>query len=367
MSTLADGGITSSVMAKGGKVWNDREKLGAVVATGFELRKKFAIVSLIITIPLFTVLFRHNQANWQSIALIMLATIPVFYTSLSNALFEITLKLHQSILILQKIQLFVAIARLFSSFLLLMIFPWTFVAFLAMLPPTIYGNKKLHAISSQYMDQKQSANAQVEADMLKMVKRILPGSVFFILSGQISIWLVSVFGTLEAVAYLGALGRIAMLLSSFNMLIAILIVPRFAKLAEDRGLMLKYFVQITTFLLLFVSLALVAIYALQDYILYILGENYRNLNHALLLKFTEAGISLIAGVFFSLSVARGWVVHPLILMLVSSVAMLALALVNDLSTLDGVLMYGVELSLVGLLLNGVYFLCKIMRLKTGAP
>src|SRR5690606_35641018 len=49
LTILADGGISTGTMALGGKVWNDRDKLGKVMATGMALRKKFAIGSLLVS------------------------------------------------------------------------------------------------------------------------------------------------------------------------------------------------------------------------------------------------------------------------------------------------------------------------------
>src|SRR4051794_12896030 len=40
MTILSDAGISTGVMAQGGKVWQDKEKLGAVLATGLDLRRK---------------------------------------------------------------------------------------------------------------------------------------------------------------------------------------------------------------------------------------------------------------------------------------------------------------------------------------
>ncbi|MDB5111018.1 MAG: hypothetical protein JWR67_2132, partial [Mucilaginibacter sp.] len=64
MIVLADGGISSSVLAQGGKVWNSRERLGSVLSTGFNLRKKFAVVSLFIAIPILLYLLRYHNAGW---------------------------------------------------------------------------------------------------------------------------------------------------------------------------------------------------------------------------------------------------------------------------------------------------------------
>src|ERR1700712_1501298 len=63
LTVLADGGISVAVMSQGGKYWLDKEKLGVVVSTGLDLRKKFGIVSLLIAIPILFYLLRHHHAS----------------------------------------------------------------------------------------------------------------------------------------------------------------------------------------------------------------------------------------------------------------------------------------------------------------
>ncbi|WP_304199590.1 hypothetical protein [Flavobacterium alvei] len=52
MTVLSDGGISTGVMAEGGKVWQDKEKLGRVLVTGLEMRKKFGVISLMVSLPI---------------------------------------------------------------------------------------------------------------------------------------------------------------------------------------------------------------------------------------------------------------------------------------------------------------------------
>jgi hypothetical protein len=112
---------------------------------------------------------------------------------------------------------------------------------------------------------------------------------------------------------------------------------------------------------LLVVLTSAAVYGFRGSILHILGNNYLDLEFELLLKFAEAGINLIAGVFFMMLSARGWALNPLILIPVNITTMLVLALVNDVSTLVGVLVFGLEFAVVGLACNGAYLLAKIRR------
>src|SRR5690606_14307653 len=88
MTILADGGIVSGVMAQGGKVWKDKEKLGIVLATGLHLRQRFAIGSLAVSLPILAYLLWQHGASALFIMLILLAIIPAFFSALSDSLLE---------------------------------------------------------------------------------------------------------------------------------------------------------------------------------------------------------------------------------------------------------------------------------------
>jgi hypothetical protein len=63
MTVLSDGDISTGVMDQGGKVCKDKEKLGVVLATGLDLRRKFAIGSLLVSAPVLLYLLMHNKAS----------------------------------------------------------------------------------------------------------------------------------------------------------------------------------------------------------------------------------------------------------------------------------------------------------------
>jgi O-antigen/teichoic acid export membrane protein len=334
MTVLADGGISTGVMAQGGKVWQDREKLGAVLATGLDLRRKFAIGSLIVSTPILLYLLLHNGASWLTTVLIVLSLIPAFYAALSDSLLEIVPKLQQSILPLQKNQVTVGVGRLLLSALTLFIFPWTFVAILASGFPRIYGNIQLRKIANDFVDKKQLPDPIVRKEILAMVKRILPGAIYYSLSGQITIWLISIFGNTTSVAQLGALGRLAMLLTLFSVLISTLVIPRFARLPEIKTILLKRFMQIFAFLL-FVMISIVGVvYIFPNQILWILGNEYAGLQFELFLSIIGSGLGMIAGVAFSLYTSRGWVIHPAILILVNVGSIIGFLFFVDVRSLD---------------------------------
>jgi O-antigen/teichoic acid export membrane protein len=361
MIVLADGGISSSVLAQGGKVWQNREKLGSVLATGFSLRKKFAVASLFIAIPVLLYLLRHHNAGWLTSILIIGALVPAFFTSLSGTLLTVGPSLHQTIAPLQKVQVGVSIGRLLMLLLTLFIFPWAYIAILSASLPQVIGNIRLRKISADYADWSQKPDPAIQKEIVSIVKRILPGSIYYCLSGQITIWLISIFGTTAAVAQIGALGRLSMMLGLFSAVYTTLIVPRFARLTNNKKTLLTKFIQIQLGLTgLFVSIVLtVSIFPSQ--LLWVLGKNYSGLEKELVLSVAGSCISLFAGLLFTISTSRNWAINPLVSIPLTLIAIICGALLINISSLAGVLKFNLFVSSIEVVIYLVYCISKIIK------
>ncbi len=184
---LTDGGISNGIMSLSGKVWQDPRKLGVILATGLDLRRKFALVTMLVAVPIIFYLLMLNKASWLTAALILLSLIPAFYADLSDSLLEITPKLHQDITSLQKNQLTVGLGRLILTVFTIFIFPWTFVILLASGLPRIYGNLKLKKINAKFVDTNQKPDPLIRKEILKVVSRILPNIIFNQVGGRLVI------------------------------------------------------------------------------------------------------------------------------------------------------------------------------------
>ncbi|MFD2942090.1 polysaccharide biosynthesis protein [Flavobacterium notoginsengisoli] len=363
MTVLADSGISTGVMAQGGKVWANKEKLGAVLATGIDLRKKFGLVSLIVSIPILVYLLIHNGASVLTSLLITTALIPAFYAALSDSVLEIVPKLHQTILPLQKNQIGVGVGRLLLTGLTIFIFPWAFIAILAAGIPRILGNVHLRKLGHNFADKNQKPDQEVRTEILGLVKKIMPTSIYYCVSGQITIWLISVFGNATSLAQLGALGRFSMILTVLSAIIATLIIPRFAKLASDKFLLLKRFVQIMVILVVLLSVVVLIVYLFPTPILWLLGDAYKGLPFELLLSIIGGCIVLLGGIVFSLYSSRGWAMSPLLLISVNLLAIIILASLLDLNSLRGALYFNIALGLVALLQTVLFCTYNILLTK----
>ena len=363
MTVLADGGIASGVMSEGGKVWNDRVKLGVVVKTGLELRKRFAVVSMLVSSPILLYLLIHHGASWLFSVLILASLLIAFRAALSDSLLEVAVKLNQDISRLQKNQVYTSVGRLIMITGSLFVFPWTFVALLGNGIPRILGNIRLQKICNEFADKTQHADPGVRKRILANVKQILPGSIYYCISGQITIWLISIFGTTSSIAQIGALGRLTMVLTVFSTLFSTLVIPRFAKI-KDTGLLLPRFLQIQ-FLLLAICVVIVGLVSFfPGVVLSVLGSKYQDLNVEMIMITIGSCISLVSGVTFSLSVSRGWAL-PSVLNIVGSLAtQVVLIVALDLSKITNVLWFSIINSIVTLVMWSSFFLYKLKKFKT---
>ena len=363
MTVLADGGISSGLMAEGGRVWKDKEKLGTVLATGLDLRKKFAVFSLIVLAPILFYLLIRNGASGLTAILVVLSVIPAFFAALSDSLLQIVPKLHQRIAPLQRNQLEVGILRLALLGLTIFIFPFTFVVLFLNGITRIYGNIKLRKIASPFINAEQKPDLVVRHNMLKVVKQIMPGAIYYSISGQISVWLLSIFGTATSVAEIGALGRFSLVLSVFSAVFGTIAIPRFSRLNGDNTKTLKIYIKLQGVIVVFCLFLCLIVFLFSKYLLLILGNSYSELGNELVLVFIAGNLSLLSGMSFGLASSKGFPTNPYILISINIVFLILGYLVFDISTLLGVLYFNIFVAVAPVLIHSFCFYYKMLKNK----
>jgi len=354
-TVLADSGIGAGILSSGGKVWQNRDGLGSVVATGISLRRKFALLTLFIALPLLMYLLVRHHAGWPMAVLIVLSLIPAFYAALSDTLYEIPLKLNQDIKALQKNQLQANISRFLLLISALYFIPFTFVAMICTGLTRLWANIRLRKRAAKFADLDQPGDPEVKKDIRDMLKRTMPSTIYYCASSQITIWLISIFGNTTAIAQVGALERIAGALSLISVVFSTLVIPRFARLSTDSKLLMLRFSQIICTLLVMSGVICLAFYVFSDQVLFILGPQYSHLNTALLLVTIAGCVKLMAGVANYLSVSRGWAITPVLHITVSIAVQVALIFYMDLTLLSHVLIISIINGAIALLLYCGYF------------
>lgn len=359
MSLLADGGISTGVMSQGGKVWDDPEKLGTVLFTGMKLRRKFSLITLAVIVPAFAYLLLHQNASLLVTLLIILSVIPAYYASLSDSLLEIVPKLHQDIKPLQQNQIAVGISRLLLSAVFLFFFPWAFIAVIAAGIPRIIGNIKLRAIADKFVAKACAADTLVEAEIMAVVKRSLPGLIYYCLSGQITIWILSIFGNTSSLAASGALSRLGMALNVLLVMMGTLVVPRFARLLPDRKLLLTRFLQIFTCMAAITCIVQMLVFTFSSQLLFVLGPTYFHLERELFVYFLGSNVTLLVSTCYGVHTSRGWIIKPVFSIAYNITFLIVGVLIFNVSTLMGVFWFTLFVSCSQLLMHFLFTLYKI--------
>lgn len=357
---FTDSGISNGVMALSGKEWKNPQKLGVILVTGLDLRKKFALVTLVIATPIILFLLLKNNASWFTAVLILLSLIPAFYAALSDSLLEITPKLHQDIVNLQKNQLRVGLGRLVLTVLTIFIFPWTFIIILASGLPQIYGNLKLRKINSKFVDIHQKADVVVRKKILSVVYKLLPNIIFFAFSGQIVIWILSVFGNANELASIGALGRFSILIGLFTTTLSTLFIPRFSRLADDKAIIIKAFFIFQILLFIFSICVTLIVFLFPKQMLWVLGSSYSDLSTELFLIILSNCIGLIASMTGNLMGSRGHFLNPILVIAMNLSTVTAAFFIWDLSTLQGILYYSILYQCISLTVNYSFSFYKLI-------
>lgn len=365
MVLLADGGVSVGVMSEGGKVWENKEKLGTVLKTGIFLRKKFSIYSLLVTIPILIYLLHDHDASLLTCILVSIAIIPAFIASITDTIYQVPIKLHQDVKRLQLNQFLVSIGRFILTVSLLFLYPVTFLAVLANGIPRSIGNLNLRHISSSFVVPLHDVklDEEVKNSVLKVVRRVMPTTIYYCISGQLNIFLLSFLGSTASLASFGALGRVSAATAIFTTMISTLLVPRFARLKNIRGEIVKTFLLYQLAIIAACAGFIVFIYLLSNQILWLLGDDYLGLNYELVLISISSCLTVISSSTNNLMSSRSIILSPVFLICTTLIVQIGGVFIFNVSTISGVVYYGIATVFVLYLLRLAFFFYVIKKNK----
>ena len=340
MGTLADSGITSALSAIGGRIHDDARRFGSLVNTALRLRRVFALVSIGVVMPLLVVMLLKNSAPAGETAGIACGILLAAYFQLAVGVYAIVPRLTLRTRQVQNLDLAAALLRL-----CLLVLAWVF--FLNASVAVIIGALTL---ALQYfllrrwvvesIDIAAPPSAEYQAGIVKIVRRQAPNTIYFCLHGQLSIWLISFFGSTSNVAEIGALGRLGMIFSVLSSIMAGVVLPRFARCRSPVMLRRRYW-QILSGYAAFGAVLIGVAAMFPSELLWILGKQYSGLKAEVVLMVVSAVIAAIDVAMYSMTASRGWIVSPWIEIPTGLVSQIVLLLIIDISTVRGVLLLGI--------------------------
>ena len=351
LNVLADIGISIGVVSIGGRVWQDPHRFGQLVNTALRLRRKLGAVAILIVTPILYFMLVKNGAAVSYTAILIVAVLAGLAVQLSLGVLSVVPRLRSDIGRIQTIDLTGALARFLVLVALMYLFLNGAVALAVGSATLLLQYWMLRKYVADVIDLKAAENAEDREAMRGFIRSQAANAVFFCLQGQITVFLISIFGRqVSSIAEVGALGRLAMIFAVLSNLLANVFIPAFARCQCRRKLGWQY-AAIVGGVACFSLLIIAAASFFPSQFLFVLGNKYAHLERELLLMVAGAVITAMAGTLWSLNAAKAWIAGSWLYIPLTLATQLALIPYTDFSSVTGVLTFNLISAIPSLLLN----------------
>lgn len=354
---LANSGVTFAASAIGGRVWQDRARLGQVIVTAFSASR---LMAGIVTVPmlLFLALMLHRVgASAAAIAIIVGLVFAAAALQFVTGIMIVVPRLLGEFRFLQGVDLAGSALRFGLVVVAAVIFIDPEIAVLIAVVAFLAQGLWVWSRVRSRVDLTVASDPAMRVEMRRIVGRQWLNELYYVSQGQISVFLLSVFGTSASVADFGALGRIAIVFSAISAAMQTVILPRYARCQEPARLRNLY-IQIFVVNIIVAGLPLLLVLAAPQLLLWLLGPKYFGLSHELLLVTINAGAASLAAIATHLNAVRAWIVPGWILVPAALAAQFLLMLLIGVSSLPQVLWVSIGANIFMTLLfvaGAVYF------------
>lgn len=353
INILADMGISIGLISIGGRVWQDRYRFGQLITTAQHFRRRLGALAILVVTPILYWMLTRNGAPSLYASLLIGAILLGLSVQFSQGVLGVVPRLRSDVRRIQTIDLTGAIARLIVLVGCVFLFLNAGIAVLVSAMAFLLQYRMLRKYAAQVIDLSAPENAEDRVAMIGFIKNQAANAVFFCLQGQITIFLISFFGSRAAsVAEVGALGRLAMIFAVMGQVLTNILVPAFARCQNKVKLRLQYFA-IVSGVAACCAVVIAAAALFPNQFLFVLGNKYSHLQRELLLMVAGTVINVLTGALWFLNASKAWVAGAWLYIPLTLATQIALIPYTDFSNVSQVLIFGVISGVPNLLLNMV--------------
>lgn len=357
---ISDLGLGQAALALGARLREDRVGLGRLMATVLKYRRTFffgATALVCVMAPFMS--SKHHWSLLEVILLLMLVALSTWFylsVSLKTAVFNI----HHDANGQNKPAFIAALLRLGLTVLGAYFLPFAVIALLANLLALMLNLHLLKKQVARYVDVDAQPDPAIKEDIKRFVYPLVPGTAYYAVQGQISTFLVSVFGSVIALAQVGALGRLTQILSLMSMVNGFFTLPYFARLS-NKEIFIRRSIALLGGAAALLGLMLLSAYLVPHYWLLILGHAYMNLTRELPLAVAAAMLNFIAGLMYTLLLSRAETAGQHFGIYVNLLIQIFVVLVIGVNTAYDAFVLNLLMALGALLVNAVLLTRMIAR------
>ena len=351
INLLADIGISVGLISIGGRVWHDRHRFGQLINTALAVRRKLGLLAIVVITPIMYWMLIRNGSTPFYAAILVVVIVGSLLVQLSLGVLSVVPRLRSDLGRIQLIDFTGAVTRLLLIGGLLLLYMNAGVAVLVTTVAMLLQYLMLRSYAAGVVDLTAGENAEDRHEIVRLTRNLAANTIFYCFQGQITIFLISFFAhRANAVAEVGALGRLAMIFTVISNLLANVFVPMFAR-CQSRLKLGWLFAAIMGGVAFLSGMILVAAAIFPREFLFVLGNKYSHLHHELLLMVGGAVAAAITGTLWGLNASKAWVAGSWLSIPLTVTTQLALIPVTDFSTVSGVLIFNLLSVFPSLFLN----------------
>ena len=232
---LLDVGISGTFIPLVGERIEDRQLIADYLASLRQIAHWLFAIAAPITVVAYPLLVRNRHWGWQVVtAMVVIVLVSAWFARVGAS--------YGSVLILRRDRYRWYQAQIISSLgalALLGIFYafhrfGAFTAILIGVAKIIWVAIVYYRRAHQLLGVKGTPSKEKRTAIVQLILPVVPSVVFYALSGQISVLLITIFGRTAAVASVGALSRLGQIFTLLSPMNAVLVEPYFARLPKDR-------------------------------------------------------------------------------------------------------------------------------------
>ena len=335
MNTLADSGIGSALSAIGGRVWQDPYRFGQLINTAMYLRRYLAVITTLVVTPILFWMLLQNGASIGYTLLLISAILIELYFYLNIGVLIVVPRLYSKIDKLQQLSLLSSGSRFLFLIGGSLIFLNALVGAFSSTVASGLQNLMLWFSVKDTIDVKSEINKEDKIEILKIVKTQAPNTIFYCIQGQVTIWLITLFGNTANIAEVGALGRLTVIFSLITSIMTNIVLPSFSRTQSYEILIRKYKQIIFSYVFLSLIILLLSMFFPKQLLL-ILGKNYSSLEKELFFFAMAAVTNAITSILWSINASKGWTEEAWLFIPTIIITQIILLLFLDVSNIIGI-------------------------------
>jgi O-antigen/teichoic acid export membrane protein len=354
LGVLLDVSFSGTLVPLIGERVDDKQLIADYVASLRQFAHWIYMVVAPGAIVLYPILVRRQQWSWPVVAWMVLMLLVVAWCDRVSGAYGAVLIVRRDRSTWYRVQMISSSGVLALIAILWMVHALTaFSAILANIAGSVYVSLSYTFRARYILGVQGHSSREKRLAIAHLALPAIPGVIFFALQGQISLFLITLFGHTAAVASVGALSRLSQIYVLFGQMGSFLLFPYFAKLPEAR--VKRTYLAVLAVQGAFCLFAVgVARYIPQAF-LWILGHKYSGLRFEVFVMIAGSSVSYLCGTIGLIHWARKFVFWwTSIVNITVTLALQGLFIWKaDLSSVRAVLVLNLATASVSLLVNGL--------------